>query len=35
LRLGEHSEEVRRTVLGYDRVRIEALKVEGVINAAV
>jgi len=34
-RLGEHSEEVLRTVLGYDRTRIEALKTEGVINAAV
>ncbi len=33
--LGEHSEEVLRTVLGYDRTRIEALKAEGVINAAV
>ena len=34
-RLGEHSEEVLRTVLGYDRSRIEALKAEGVINAVV
>ena len=34
-RLGEHSEEVLRTVLGYDRTRIAALKAEGVINAVV
>jgi CoA:oxalate CoA-transferase len=33
--LGEHSEEVLRTVLGYDRTRIEALKAEGVINPSV
>jgi CoA:oxalate CoA-transferase len=33
--LGEHSEEILRTVLGYDRARIEALKVEGVINPSV
>jgi CoA:oxalate CoA-transferase len=33
--LGEHSEEVLMTVLGYDRTRIEALKAEGVINASV
>jgi CoA:oxalate CoA-transferase len=31
-RLGEHSEEILRTVLGYDRDRIEALMAEGVIN---
>ena len=33
--LGEHSEEVLRTVLGYDKERIAALKAEGVINATV
>ena len=33
--LGEHSEEVLRTILGYDRTRIEALKAEGVINPSV
>jgi CoA:oxalate CoA-transferase len=34
-RLGEHSEEVLRSVLGYDRERIAALKSEGVINSTV
>jgi CoA:oxalate CoA-transferase len=34
-RLGEHSEEVLRTVLGYDREKIDTLKADGVINAAV
>jgi CoA:oxalate CoA-transferase len=33
--LGEHSEEVLRTVLGYGQDRIEALKAQGVINATV
>ncbi len=33
--LGEHSEEVLRTVLGYDPERIAALKSEGVINSTV
>ena len=33
--LGEHSAEVLREVLGYAPERIEALKAEGVINAAV
>ena len=32
-RLGEHSEEILRDVLGYSAERIEALKTEGVINA--
>jgi len=31
-RLGEHSEEILRTVLGYDQDRIEALKARGVIH---
>ncbi len=31
-RLGEHSEEVLRTVLGYDPERIAALESEGVIH---
>jgi CoA:oxalate CoA-transferase len=31
-RLGEHSEEVLRTVLGYDPEKIQALKAEGVIH---
>jgi CoA:oxalate CoA-transferase len=34
-RLGEHSEEILRTLLGYDRERIESLKSEGVINSTV
>jgi CoA:oxalate CoA-transferase len=33
--LGEHSEEVLRTILGYDPTQIEALKAEGVINPSV
>jgi CoA:oxalate CoA-transferase len=33
--LGEHSEEVLRTVLGYGRERIEALRTQGVINKTV
>jgi CoA:oxalate CoA-transferase len=32
--LGEHSEEVLRTILGYDREQIETLKAEGVIHTA-
>jgi CoA:oxalate CoA-transferase len=34
-RLGEHSEEILRMVLGYDQERIAALKREGVINKTV
>jgi len=33
--LGEHSEEILRTILGYDQSRINALKEEGVINATI